>query len=429
MPQNSNLSHIKYFLISVAAVVFLYVFFLAVSRNAVYADWKVDGNGNLIYSQDNVLGVVYAKGDDSGGGGGGGGDDHGGGGGGGGGGDHGGGSGGGDHGGGGSSGGDGGKTPSGFSTANSAGSSNVSSSSLVDCVGPDGKHSQISFQACSDFNKAWNNSNFSFKVIGKSQSQVQTQSVLAPNTEQKVEKENEVNLQSKTENKTENETKSGIKTENETENASEDASIKKRTQENEFKKEVEAGGVKVKIEQKDGKLEIKGEASDGSEIELGEQEVFKIEERLDKNTVKIATGSGNTFVFAKGTIGAQSQFPLSVDLVTNELTVSTPNGPKVVAILPDAAVQNMLAANVINRLSGPTAGASGSAALKGVGDIVKFEIKGGIPVYTISGISNQKVLGFIPVEIHENVVVSAQTGALVTKEETLLNRLLDLVSF
>lgn len=225
---------------------------------------------------------------------------------------------------------------------------------------------------------------------------------------------------------------SGNETENEveTEIASEEATVKTRSKKTESRTDVFANGVKVRIEQKEGRLIIKGETDEGDEIVLGEQELFKIEERLDKNTIKIATGSGNSFIFARGTIGAQSKFPLSVDLATNALTVNTPAGVKVVTVLPDAAVANMLAANVISRLSSEaTASATTSAALKGVGDIVLFGLRSGVPVYEISGLSNQKFLGFIPVVIPAKVIVSAETGALVTKETTPLNTLLDLVSF
>lgn len=206
--------------------------------------------------------------------------------------------------------------------------------------------------------------------------------------------------------------------------------VKTRAKDGETRTDIYSGGVKVRIEQKEGRLIIKGETEKGDEIILGEQELFKIEERLDKNTIKIATGSGNSFIFARGTIGAQSNFPLSVDLATNALSIQTPAGLKVVTVLPDAAVQNMLAANVISRLSTETiTGATPSAALKGVGDIVVFGLRSGVPVYEIAGLSNQKLLGFIPVVIPTKAVVSAETGALVAKETSPLNTLLDLVSF
>ncbi len=189
-------------------------------------------------------------------------------------------------------------------------------------------------------------------------------------------------------------------------------------------------GTKLRFEQLDGKMIIKAEKKDGSEVILGEQELFKIEEKLGKNIIKIATGSGNSFVFASGTVGAKSNFPLSVDLATNALTVSTSDGSKVVTVLPDAAVQNMLAANVINRLGiQSVVDASSAATLRGIGDIVTLGLKNGAPVYEIPGISDQKLLGFIPVSIPLKAVVSAETGALVVRETSPLNTLLDLVSF
>lgn len=133
---------------------------------------------------------------------------------------------------------------------------------------------------------------------------------------------------------------------------SEDERIKTRVREGETRTEVRSGGVKTRIEQKDGRLVIKSETENGEETEVGEQEQFKIEERLDKQQIKVATGSGQSLVFARGMMGARTNFPLSVDQATNALMVTTPAGIRTVTVLPDAAVANLLAANVIDRLGG-----------------------------------------------------------------------------
>lgn len=320
MSNKRNISYRRYFFLIFGLAVLLGLISLIKNNNVVYADWYVDGNGELIYipAESNVLGIVYAK----------------------------------------------------------EGGSGGSGTSL------------------------------------------KPQSVKPTEQPQALEIE-------RVEDETENETEDKVETK-----TGEEATIKTRRKKTELRTDVFANGIKVRIEQKEGRLIIKGETEEGDEIILGEQELFKIEERLDKNTIKIATGSGNSFIFARGTIGAQSNFPLSVDLATNALSVNTPAGVKVVTVLPDAAVQNMLAANVISRLSTETiTGATPSAALKGVGDIVQFELRSGVPVYEIAGLSNQKLLGFIPVVIPTKAVVSAETGALVTKETSPLNTLLDLVSF
>ena len=205
--------------------------------------------------------------------------------------------------------------------------------------------------------------------------------------------------------------------------------IKIRTKDGETRTDVYSAGVKVRFEQKDGRMIIKAENEASEEILLGEQELFKIEERLDKNTVKVATGSGNSFVFARGNVAAKTNFPLSIDLATNALTVTTPAGIKTVTILPDAAVNNMLAANVIDTLgTAAVTEAARTGTLTGVSGVVDLALRNNVPVYEINGLSNQKLLGFIPVVIPQKVVVSAETGELVAAEKTPLNTLLDLLS-
>lgn len=206
--------------------------------------------------------------------------------------------------------------------------------------------------------------------------------------------------------------------------------IKIRTKDGETRTDVYSGGVKVRFEQKDGRMIIKAENESDQEILLGEQELFKIEERLDKNIVKVATGSANSMVFARGNFAAKTHFPLSVDLATNALTVTTPAGSKTVTILPDAAVNNMLAANVIDRLGAAAiTEAAKTGTLTGVSGVVDLAVRNNLPVYEILGLSDQKFLGFIPVSIPLKVVVSADTGELVATEKTPLNTLLDLISF
>src|SRR5689334_19454857 len=64
-------------------------------------------------------------------------------------------------------------------------------------------------------------------------------------------------------------------------------------------------------------------------------------EKVQKPDFKIASDSGQTAIVEKS-VGALSAFPLSVNKTTNELTVTTPAGTKVVTILPEQAVNSML---------------------------------------------------------------------------------------
>lgn len=54
--------------------------------------------------------------------------------------------------------------------------------------------------------------------------------------------------------------------------------------------------------------------------------------------------------------------------------------------------------------------------------------KAGIPVYEIAGLSDQKLLGFIPVSVKKTVDVSVETGEIVGTNVSLGDQILDLLS-
>jgi hypothetical protein len=137
---------------------------------------------------------------------------------------------------------------------------------------------------------------------------------------------------------------------------------------------------------------------------------------LKKEHISIASRGAEGKLIHQGNTGAMTKFPLSVDPETHVLTVTTPHGVKQVSVLPDKAIEHMLAANVVNRV------ASQSSKL----ELTDFH---GVPVYEIDGVSDQKLFGFIPVGIRKKVKVSASTGQVAEVEQDLGSKLLDAVAF
>lgn len=202
--------------------------------------------------------------------------------------------------------------------------------------------------------------------------------------------------------------------------------IKTRVEEGRTRIDVISGGVKVRYEIRDGRVIIKAETEEGEDVE--DEEIVKIVDRLDKTGIKVATAGGR-LVVARNQIGAASNFPLQIDLATNQLIASTSAGTRVLTVLPDQAVQNMLVANVISRLGPPAirqAVESGEAT--SAAQIIQLGLRAGVPVYEIPGIRDFRLLGFIPVSAPVTAVVSAETGELVTTDQPLLTRVIDLLS-
>ncbi|MBU2052111.1 PepSY domain-containing protein [Patescibacteria group bacterium] len=186
----------------------------------------------------------------------------------------------------------------------------------------------------------------------------------------------------------------------------------------ESKTETERNRFKLKLKSEAGILKLEAESENGEETELGEDEEIEIEAREDQDDIKISTGSGDELTFTRNRVRARTHFPLSVDLATNELIVTTPNGVKRVAVLPDQAIANLLANDVIDRV------VSGEIETE-----VELTEEDGNPAYEVSGESDQKFLGFMPVKIKSKVKVSAETGEVLSTEKSIFDRLIDLVSF
>lgn len=195
--------------------------------------------------------------------------------------------------------------------------------------------------------------------------------------------------------------------------------------------EIEHGPLKLKYVMKNGQLKLKAENEQGQEVELDDNELEEVENEiegeLEEDGIKIATGSGKP-VLAKNNIAAFTDFPLSIDVGTNQLIVTTPAGQKIVTILPDQAVQNLLATNKITKIE-QTSDPSLTNELGTLNGVVKLEIRNEEMVYKIKGTKSHNLLGFIPVDRSSTAFVSAQTGDVIAQEQSLLTNLIDLISF
>jgi len=234
----------------------------------------------------------------------------------------------------------------------------------------------------------------------------------------------------------------------------------------------------IHLEPKGNQLQITLEDEEGEEIETPEgteSAEIEIEEPEDKTTVKVRSLK-NSYAVIRDKIAAQTHFPLMVNLETNELIVTTPAGQKTVTILPDQAVENMLAANVIDQLGGkggllwleyqaslatpsaspspeatesasptpeatepatpspeltpsPTATGTPTPEVPPVEEMISLTTTDeGVLAYEIQGIKYEKFFGFIKVMLKRKVIVSAETGELLGIEQDLFTRILDLFS-
>lgn len=198
---------------------------------------------------------------------------------------------------------------------------------------------------------------------------------------------------------------------------------------NNLEYEYRTGNIQYKIERRGSQLTIKKEADGEDSFEYESEAIFEIDEHKSKTRIKISTGSGDYLYFTRGNSAARTDFPLSINPDTNELIVTTSAGTKVVAVLPDQAVANMLAANVLDDINDPSDDDLPSSEVEDVQDSLELDERDGELIYKVDGTSNQKILGLFKVKIRRQAIVSAETGELLDVERTFFQALLDLVSF
>lgn len=343
----------------------------------------------------------------------------------------------------GSSGGSSGSGSSGSDESNNSGNSGSSSNGVsqssngvsvsntikVMCTGPDGKQFETRAKDCEELNKAWNKpANFTALPTQEktTKTETRTRSILpslSPSISDTPELENDDSgIRTKTETKP-NEERTEIR-------LSEGERIRTRTKDGQTRIDITSGGIKTRFEIKDGRVIIKAEQEDGTEVELADDTLLKIDDRLAADNIKVATAGAERFLVQKGVAGAITEFPVSVDLATNTVFVTTPTGQKTITVLPEQAIQNLIAANIVNRLGGRAiVNEAENNNLTSVGQLIALGEKNGIPVYEINGISDQKLLGFIPVQIEKDLTVSAETGNVLSSSIPFGSRILDLLSF
>lgn len=139
-----------------------------------------------------------------------------------------------------------------------------------------------------------------------------------------------------------------------------------------------------------------------------------------KGIPKIATEGGKPG-FISNKDGAISAFPLKVDPKTGALSVTTPKGEKVVTVLPDAAIKNMLASKVASYVTSVPA----KGELASTDKLVTLTQKDDVLVYEIDGVREYKLLGLIPLKSKVKAFVSAENGQVVKTEQSLFGRILN----
>ncbi len=147
--------------------------------------------------------------------------------------------------------------------------------------------------------------------------------------------------------------------------------------------------------------------------EFEEENEVEVKDGTNESKIKIRSGK-NKFEFQQdgAKFSVESDFPLSVNPTTRELTVTTPAGSRVVAVLPEQAIDNLLASGIVTTTTGVD---------------LKTEPDGSLS-YNIDGTKDEKLLGVFDVAVSKNLIVSTETGQVLTVNQSTFSKILDFLS-
>lgn len=278
------------------------------------------------------------------------------------------------------------------------------SEALVDCLGPDGKHFTASFHDCQDINKQ--TGTFQFTPLSKPE-ETKTDGAnkrTGEPTTVPIEETTHQNI----------ETPQGH--------------FEVQTEGNKGELNLETAGMHIEMKKEDnGSLKLVAHKSDGTEVQLQTNALDQINEVLKEKDVEVSTSSANGFAIKSPGAQAITNFPLSIDPTTKSLAITTSNGTTDVTTLPNQAVQNALQqGQLTNVLS--TANQTTPTVTTG-NNIIDLTELNNQPVYAVQGVANKNLLGLFPVAFRKTVYVSVKDGQIVQVQQSLLNQLLQVVSF
>ncbi len=209
--------------------------------------------------------------------------------------------------------------------------------------------------------------------------------------------------------------------ENEKETETEDR-LEVETASHEAKIDLKKTGIKIEIENETEGLKLKTKDETGTETELAGEAIDQINNEFEQETgVRVERTQDNKFIIRKGTVEAESSFPVAIDLSTRTLSIQTPSGEKILTVLPDQAVQNLINRNILDRVqTNQLTSQNQRVILAQLNDQPAFEVKGA---------DDKKLFGFLPVTFIKTIFVSSQTGQVLKTQESFTDRFVEFFSF
>src|SRR3989344_1400171 len=178
------------------------------------------------------------------------------------------------------------------------------------------------------------------------------------------------------------------------------------------KPEVALNKIKLKYRVKGDQVMLTAEDEKNMPIFVDEDDLRRVESsvlsRLEKNGVVLSLANNNQLAVSKGGVTAITDLPISVDVQSKSLIVTTTSGVKEVMVLPDKALKNIIDLGVVAEVNS--------------GVVPKIEYSGGEVLYKFTGTKNYKMFGLVEVTVPITISVSANSGDEIPENQALITR-------
>lgn len=182
--------------------------------------------------------------------------------------------------------------------------------------------------------------------------------------------------------------------------------------------EVALNKIQLNYKIKGDQVLLAAEDQKGKHITVDEADLRRVEgsvlSKLEKNGVVLSLASNNSLAISKDGITAITDLPISVDVESRSLIVTTVDGPKTVTQLPDKALNNILDLGIVSSVSNK--------------EVPKIEYLEGEVIYKFDATRVYKILGLIDVTVPITILVSSDTGDMISGNQPLITSFVRLIS-
>lgn len=268
----------------------------------------------------------------------------------------------------------------------------VAPSALVDCEGPDGKHSQKTFADCQSFNRGWKNYNFGFSVLS------------VPRTVPVVPGRQVAPLPTPTPVRFPFIRVTTTDEEQLSPNAMQVTTIEGRPY------TIVPESTIMEVSVADGTIKITAKKSNGKSSDLDPSTVSMLNSLLKSKGIELGQSGASLRISDNGVGIALSPYPLLFDLKSNALSLQTPDGVVPFGVLPVEAISKAIeeAKITVEKVT-----------------VVTLQTLDHTPVYVVRGTITRSFLGLLAVPIEKTVYVTVENKSVVKITEPPQSMLLE----